>query len=179
MPSHHTRVETETAVTGRLANVDINAGAMHAVSSIHRAANASRNHMTNTVLRPHDLSWTGFVVLWSVWIFDAPETREVADSAGISKATLSGVVKTLSARGWLTRSQSSTDKRFAHLSLTPAGVALMEELFPRFNALEEELISGLTPEEVDVLTKALRKVVTTAESMSADGPRPESGVTHG
>lgn len=168
MPSHHTLVETETAVSGRLADVDINADAMHAVSGIHRAANASRNHMTNTVLRPHDLSWTGFVVLWSVWIFDAPETREVADSAGISKATLSGVVKTLSARGWLTRTQSSADKRFAHLSLTPAGRALMEELFPRFNAVEQQLVSDLTPEELDVLTRALRKIVTTAESMGAD-----------
>lgn len=179
MPSHHTLVETEAAVTGRLATVSINADAMHAVSSIHRAANASRNHMTNTVLRPHDLSWTGFVVLWSVWIFDAAETREVADSAGISKATLSGVVKTLVGRGWLERTQSTTDKRFAHLSLTPAGVALMEELFPRFNAVEEELVSGLMPEEVDVLTKALRTVVTTAESLGADGSPPSSGETRG
>lgn len=168
MPSHHTLVETEAAVTGRLANVDINPDAMHAVSSIHRAANASRNHMTNTVLRPHDLSWTGFVVLWSVWIFGNPETREVAEDAGISKATLSGVVKTLSARGWLTRTQSSTDKRFAHLSLTPAGLALMEELFPEFNAVEERLVAALDADELAVLTKALRKVVTTAESMGTE-----------
>jgi DNA-binding MarR family transcriptional regulator len=165
MPSHHTLVETEAAVTGRLANVDINADAMHAVSSIHRAANASRNHMTNTVLRPHDLSWTGFVVLWSVWIFDNPETREVADSAGISKATLSGVVKTLVGRGWLERTQSTTDKRFAHLSLTPAGQTLMDEVFPEFNAYEQQLVADLTPEELAVLTKALRKVVTTTESL--------------
>ena len=165
VPSHHTLVETETAVQDRLADAAINVPAMHAVSSIHRAANASRNHMTNTVLRPHDLSWTGFVVLWSVWIFDNPETREVADSAGISKATLSGVVKTLVGRGWLERTQSTTDKRFAHLSLTPAGQTLMDEVFPEFNAHEQQLVADLTPEELAVLTKALRQVVTTTESL--------------
>lgn len=168
MPSHHTLVETEAAVSGRLTGVDIDADAMHAVSGIHRAANASRNHMTNTVLRPHDLSWTGFVVLWSVWIWGTPETREVAESAGISKATLSGVVKTLMARGWLTRTQSTSDRRFAHLALTSAGASLMEELFPQFNAGEQQLVADLTPEEVEVLTKALRKVVTTAEALGAD-----------
>lgn len=168
MPSHHTLLETESLVSSRLAGASIDAAAMHAVSSIHRAANASRNHMTNTVLRPHDLSWTGFVVLWSVWIYGEPETREVAESAGISKATLSGVVKTLSARGWLNRTQSEQDKRFAHLSLTDAGAALMEELFPQFNAGEQELVADLTPDELAALTKALRKVVTTAETLGAD-----------
>lgn len=122
--------------------------------------------MTSTVLRPHDLSWTGFVVLWSVWIFGNPETREVAESAGISKATLSGVVKTLSTRGWLERTQSTSDKRFAHLSLTPAGMTLMAELFPQFNAGEQALVADLDAEELAVLTRALRKVVTTAERLS-------------
>lgn len=167
MPSHHTLIETEAAVSGRLVGVDIDTEAMHAVSGIHRAATASRHHMTNSVLRPHDLSWTGFVVLWSVWIFGTPETREVAQSAGISKATLSGVVKTLAARGWLERTQSTQDKRFAHLNLTPSGDALMEELFPQFNAGEQQLVADLTPEELAVLNVALRKVVTTAEALGA------------
>ncbi|MWL55322.1 MarR family transcriptional regulator, partial [Escherichia coli] len=48
MPSHHTLLETETLASSKLADAKIDAAAMHAVSSIHRAANASRNHMTNT-----------------------------------------------------------------------------------------------------------------------------------
>ena len=51
------------------------------------------------MLREHGLSWTGFVVLWVVWIWDGLETRRAADNAAISKATLTGVVKTLEARG--------------------------------------------------------------------------------
>ena len=57
-------------------------GASHALLSLYRAANAVRGHLTNSVLRPHDLTWTGFLVLWTLWIWDSMETREVAESVG-------------------------------------------------------------------------------------------------
>lgn len=44
----------------------------------------------------------------------------------------------------------------------------MEELFPQFNSGEQQLVADLTPDELTVLTKALRKVVTTAEGLGAD-----------
>ena len=43
-------------------------------------------------------------------------------NAAISKATLTGVVKTLEARGLITRRVSETDRRLVHLELTPAGL---------------------------------------------------------
>ncbi len=43
----------------------------------------------------------------------------------------------------------------------------MEELFPQFNSGEQQLVADLTPDELTVLTKALRKVVTTAEGLGA------------
>ena len=42
--------------------------AMAAVSNVYRAANAVRNHLERTVLAPHGLTWTGWVVLWVIWI---------------------------------------------------------------------------------------------------------------
>ena len=103
----------------------LNFQAAAAVSSLYRAANAVRVHLTNTVLRQHGLTWTGFVVLWVVWIWDGMETRHAAESAAISKATLTGVVKTLEARGLLTRRVSGTDRRLVNLELTDAGTKLM------------------------------------------------------
>ena len=73
--------------------VDI--AAAHAVSSLYRAGNAARAHLTNQVLREHDLTWTGFLVLWLLWIWGEMTTRDVAQSVGVSKATLSGVAQGL------------------------------------------------------------------------------------
>lgn len=137
--------------------------AANAVSSLYRAANAVRGHLTNTVLREHDLTWTGFVVMWVVWIWDGLETRHAAESAGISKATLTGVVKTLEGRGWMTRRTSEADRRLVDLELTDDGVALMEQLYPLFNAAESEVVAGLSKRSLTDMTRSLRRIVTGIE----------------
>lgn len=159
---------TEKAMSAHLGKLELDFPAAIAVSSLYRAANAVRNHLTNTVLRAHDLSWTGFVVLWVVWIFDGLETRHAAQAAAISKGTLTGVAKTLEARGWLRRETDAGDRRLVRLSLTDAGVALMEELYPRFNAAEAEVVARVAPAQLPRLTDHLRTMVRTVEEMDWD-----------
>ena len=156
---------TEKAMNARIGHLPLDFAAATAVSSLYRAANAVRNHLTNTVLREHDLSWTGFTVLWSVWIFGGMETRHAATSAAISKGTLTGVAKTLEARGWLTRETDTRDRRQVHLKLTEQGLALMEDLYPRFNAAEAEVVARISRDDLPDLTDRLRTMVTTVEDM--------------
>ena len=73
-------------MSSHIARLALDLPAASALSSLFRAANSIRNHLTNTVLREHDLSWTGFVVLWSVWIYDGLETRHAAESAASPRA---------------------------------------------------------------------------------------------
>jgi DNA-binding MarR family transcriptional regulator len=163
MPDRHTLKETEKAMADHVARLALDFPAAHALSSLYRAANAVRNHITNLVLREHDLTWTGFVVLWVVWIWDGMETRHVAESAAISKATLTGVVRTLESRGWITRETDTADRRLVHLQLTEAGVALMETLYPQFNAIESEIVAHLPTRSISDLTRNLRSIVTSIE----------------
>ena len=79
MPDRHTLAETEKAMSEHVSDLPLNFPAAAAVSSLYRAANAVRVHLTNSVLRGHGLTWTGFVVLWVVWISDGAETRHAAD----------------------------------------------------------------------------------------------------
>jgi DNA-binding MarR family transcriptional regulator len=168
MPDRHTLAETELAMSDHVGRLTLDFPAANAVSSLYRAANAVRNHLTSTVLREHDLTWTGFVVLWVVWIWDGMETRHAAQSAGVSKATLTGVVRTLESRGWITRESDTRDRRLVHLRLTAAGAALMTELYPAFNAVESEVISVLSSRDVRALTRNLRTLVTTVEERSPE-----------
>lgn len=165
MPDQHTLEETERATRERVGALALDFPAAHAVSSLYRAANAARSHLTNTVLRPHDLTWTGFLVLWLLWIWGAMETRHVAESVGISKATLTGVTKTLVSRGLVDRIPSDVDRRLVELRLSEQGEKLMVEHYPEFNAAEAELVAGLDPTQVTGLTDSLRHIVTTAEEI--------------
>ena len=164
MPDRHTLAETERAMSTHVSELPLDFPASAAVSSLYRAANAVRLHLTNSVLREHGLSWTGFVVLWVVWIWDGLETRRAADSAAISKATLTGVVKTLEARGLIARRVSDTDRRLVNLELTTSGVALMKDLYTAFNAAEAEVVAGLSPRSLAQLTNSLRSIVTELEA---------------
>ena len=168
MPDRHTLAETERVTGARLAHLDIDFGAANGVLSIHRAANAARGHLTATVLRPAGLTWTGFLVLWIVWIWDSMETRHIAESVGISKATLTGVTNTLVDRGWVRRVPSTQDRRLVSLELTDEGSALLDELFPKFNAVEAQIVRAFEGAELDELTTSLRKVVQSIEELDSE-----------
>lgn len=175
MTDHHTLVETEKAMRNHVAALDLDFEAAHAVSSIYRAANAVRAHVTNEVLRPSGISWTGFVVMWVVWIWDGLETRHAAEAAAISKATLTGVVKTLETRGWMEKQGRADDRRLVELRLTDSGKALMEDLYPRFNAIEARVVAGLSKKQSKEMTTSLRAIVTAIEEAEgADLAEPDA-----
>lgn len=163
MPDRHTLEETERAMKDHVGDLPLDFAAANALSNLFRAANAVRSELTNRVLRQHDMTWTGFVVLWVVWIWDGMETRHVAESADISKATLTGVVKTLEARGLIAREGDDNDRRLVRLRLTPEGISLMEQIYPEFNAVESEIIGQLSERKVATFTKTLRDVVNAVE----------------
>jgi DNA-binding MarR family transcriptional regulator len=163
MVSRQTLAESEEATRRRVQHLPLDFPASHGLLSLYRAANAVRAALTNSVLRPHDLTWTGFLVLWTLWIFESMETRDVAESVGISKGTLTGVAKTLISRGLVERIPSTQDRRLVNLELTPAGRALMEELYPEFNASESKIVADLKPRQLHEMTEALRTLVETSE----------------
>jgi DNA-binding MarR family transcriptional regulator len=155
--------ETEKAVQAKLGAVPLHREAMAAVANIYRAAAATRQHVENSVLREAELTWTGFVVLWVVWIFGETETRHVAEEAGISKGTLTGVSRTLESRGLVARSTHPSDGRMVLLSLTEAGEELMGRLFPAFNAEEAFVTARLSTDECRALADSLRRIVAQLE----------------
>ncbi len=169
MPGPHTLSETEKAVSDRLSTLPIDMTAMAGVSNIYRAAGAVRNHFERTVLAPYGLTWTAWVVLWVVWIWQDIESRHVAAEAGISKGTLTGVVGTLEGRKLMRRRTHPEDARRVLLTLTPAGQRLMDKVFPAFNAQEVFATRDLSAEEMAVLSTALRKIVLGLE----EGEVPE------
>lgn len=155
--------ETEQAVQERLGGFELQREQMAAVANIHRAAAAVRQHLENSVLRPHDLTWTGFVVMWVLWIWGEAETWSVAEEAGVSKGTLTGIARTLESRRLVARAPHPDDGRRVLLSLTPEGEELMERLFPAFNAEEAFVATPLSAEDCLRLANGLRAIVAQLE----------------
>ena len=158
-----TLAATEQAVAERLQGMEVDMSAMAVVSNVYRAANTLRNHLERTVLTKHGLTWTGWVVLWVIWIWGEIESRHVAAEAGVSKGTLTGVQKTMAAKGLVDRTVHPDDARRVLLSLTEDGERLMAAVFPEFNRVEAWMTTELSGAEKRELARGLRALVQRAE----------------
>lgn len=159
------RTTAEEAAAERVAELGIDVASMAAVSNIFRAATAIRSHMERTVLASSELSFTAFTVLWVLWVWGEQEARHVADEAGISRGTLTGVVTTLEGRGLVRRRGHPTDRRSVLVSATHDGERLITELFPAFNDEEAAVSAGLDATEKDDLAHALRTILHTVDRL--------------
>ena len=156
-------VQAERDIRARVGDQELNFAAMAAVSNIYRAANAIRHHMEQQVLADEDLSWAAFTVLFVLWIWGDQQTRHLAAEAGVTKGTLTGVLKTLEKRGLARRRAHDSDGRLVLVSLEPRGRAVIEHLFPAFNQGEAQVSASLTEREKNQLASLLRKIIRTVE----------------
>jgi MarR family transcriptional regulator, organic hydroperoxide resistance regulator len=163
VPGHRSITEAEKLAAAKLGGIPVRHDQMAVVANIYRAASAVRQHLENSVLRGVDLTWTAFVVLWVIWIWGESETRHVAEEAGISKGTLTGVARTLERRGLVQRADHPTDGRLVLLSLTDEGEELMQRLFPAFNEEESFVTGRLSEADCRTVADGLRRVVLQVE----------------
>jgi MarR family transcriptional regulator, 2-MHQ and catechol-resistance regulon repressor len=160
MPIQDDFTQTELEVMRRVSGLPIDELALAVASNLWRASQAFKQKLEREVLREHDLSFSSFSTLFIVWIWGPIETREIAKSQAISKATVTSLLNTLEKNGLVQRKTSRQDKRLVLVELTSAGRNTIEWVFPKFNQGEAEMAGILTETEQLELARLLRKVAT-------------------
>jgi DNA-binding MarR family transcriptional regulator len=166
---HEQLLVEEVDVLARTAGRRLDLSAMFVVQDVFRAANALRSRLEAAALQDENLTWSGFTMLFCLWVWGPLETRELALRMGVSRPTVSGVTDTLERRGLVGRRTHSEDGRLRTVALTDAGQRTFEELFPRFNAEESLACAGLGEDQRTQLAGLLRALVTTLREGTGDG----------
>lgn len=148
----------ELDILNRLTNYPLDFQAMSVVTNLYRAAQLLRVEMEREVLSPYRLSWTGFSLLYNLWIWGAMETRKLAKSMGVTVATVSSISNTLERKELCRREVDPRDRRLVLLHLTEKGKEVIEELYPKFNQGEKDFVSVLNSDEQKFLTQLLRRI---------------------
>ena len=151
----------------RVAGLGVDRDSMALVSNIHRASGIIRDHFERRVLSESGLHWSAFVTLWCLWIYGEMETRHLAAEAGIAKSTLSGILNGLTDRKLIRRRTNEAERRLVIVTLTPAGAAMISDLFPHFNAEETRIVSRLSALQIKQATDALRAIIATINALDA------------
>jgi len=158
-------VRAERDVRAAFTGLDLDLDSLSAVSNIFRAATAVRNHMEGGVLAQHDLSWSAFTTLFVLRVWGEMDARSLAAEAGVTAATLTGVMKTLEARQLLRRKHDSADGRRVLVVISAKGRKVVDTIMPAFNRHESLVTQALTDTEQADLAHALRTILRTVEAI--------------
>ncbi|WCN39233.1 MarR family transcriptional regulator [Aneurinibacillus uraniidurans] len=149
----------EKDIIDRLNGQPYNFEAMTVVTNLYRAAQRMRVKMEREVLSAYNLSWTAFDLLHNLWIWEPLEMRKAAKLMGVTVATVSSITNTLERKELCMRLVDQRDRRLVQLKLTDQGREVIEDLYPKFNKGEVEIIEGLTELEQKIITNLLRRII--------------------
>jgi DNA-binding MarR family transcriptional regulator len=79
---------------------------------------------------------------------------ELAEYEGLAQPTMTLLVKRLEKRGWVARERDAADRRAVLVSLTPAGVAALEQARAGYRAVLARHLAAMSAGEAAALTTA-------------------------
>lgn len=100
-----------------------------------------------------------FAVLLTVSDQPGIDQRTLARAISFDTSTIGGVLDRLEARGLLTRSHDTTDRRVRLLHLTPEGEALLEAVVPTMRRTQERILDPLSAAERKAFMGMMRRVI--------------------
>ncbi len=91
---------------------------------------------------------------------DATSPSAVAQLTGLTRGAVSKLISRLLAKGLVTRKESTGDRRYQDIELTPASIAMVPRLAKLADRNDEEFFAVLSKSERRYLTAMLRKVAS-------------------
>ena len=113
-----------------LKKMNIDHDSMATLSNIFRVATRFRSYVEREVLSQNNLSFSTFTILWITWIRGPQEFKELALDCGVSKGTMTGLIKSLTKNDLVSRNAHATDGRRLMIKITPTGRSLIKKVFP-------------------------------------------------
>mgnify|MGYP005849739023 FL=1 len=105
---------------------------------------------------------------WSTMVYlekggEGLTQRELASLMAIENPTLVRLLDSLEQQGLIERRPCPNDRRARRLHLTDAGRAFMNDLSGRAEVLREEMLEGISDEEIECAVKVFHKILENAE----------------
>ncbi len=116
--------------------------------------NFVRSHIRATATENFDITVEQFHVLRYVRR-GKDCMSELAAAKNISRPAISQAVDILVRKGFLTRAQSTQDRRYVELSLTDSGNSLLDTVFKETRGWMKKRLNALSADELETIAKAL------------------------
>ena len=91
---------------------------------------------------------------------------EIARSADLTPATVTGMIDHLEAADIVQRTRSTEDRRVCNVSLTPLGWSLLEQKLSEWQAIWEHELADVTEDEIETAVRVIRRVTSIYDSVT-------------
>lgn len=122
------------------------------------ATDAVSGRLARRYREEFDLSITEWRVMAVLARFPEISAGEVAARSAMDKVQVSRAVAQLIRSGHLDRRSDAQDRRRTVLNLSATGRAIYQRIVPMARAYEQDLFDRLTPEEGEILMRALSRL---------------------
>ncbi len=152
---------------------DLDPSAAEAFLHLLRTGDEVFGH-TDKNLSDHNISHGRFGVMMLLWrsvqsrehalagvaeCSGGPRTpAELADAAGVTRATMTGLIDTLERDGFVKREPDQNDRRMMSVLLTPEGEVFLNTLLPAHFKVIADIMAPLTEPERKTLVRLLSKI---------------------
>jgi DNA-binding MarR family transcriptional regulator len=102
------------------------------------------------------------------------QSSQLALHAQLDRARTSRAVTGLVSKGLVSRVTAPADRRQVRLTLTAGGESLYENMFPLVDAINRDMLSGLSETETVQLDATLTRLQVAADSLVAAAPLPKA-----
>ncbi|MEX0340113.1 MAG: MarR family winged helix-turn-helix transcriptional regulator [Arenibacterium sp.] len=128
----------------------------------------------------HGLTRPEYVVLYSLALADGGSARDISQTSGFPKNTLSRAINRLEQLGLIkARSKAPGGRRKQALFLSDKGWTLFNKTRPAFEAQEKRMLKTLTQGERLILFEIMSKVVMAAQEWSGNLPAETAAIMEG
>src|SRR5580658_6758294 len=108
--------------------------------------------------RDYGLGFARGRVLWALRDSGPVLMRALSDALGVSPRTVTGLVDSLEADGWVTRSPHPADRRATIISLTPASEVTLTRLTDSYRSLAHDLLGDVCDDDLDHCRAVIRQL---------------------
>jgi Transcriptional regulators len=116
------------------------------------------NNIYDHRLQQYDLTGSQLSVLFQLWKKDGLTQKEIQESLNIRAASVSGLVDTLSNKGFIVRKQDTEDARTKRLYLTKEGMHLQSLTMKIIEEIEDSITEGFSQDEKIILLCWIKKL---------------------
>lgn len=144
--------------------------------------------VTERYLTTHNITQGRFCVMMLLWRGVQPDAAklmgsdtckggprtpaELADAAGVTRATMTGLIDTLERDGFVNRVPDPVDRRMMSVVLTEKAIQFLCDFLPGHFKVTASVMASLSEAERETLVCLLKKIQKQAAQLSSSQPAP-------